>query len=177
MSLSVYAPQDSTGVHYDLLSSDKLWHDDVRMPPRCHECRGEGTVDYGMADSMGGPLREQCDFCGGWGTDWIWARTNDQAKEYLITGRITMISMDHDLGGHELDPNDPSVLYYKGDAEETGLTLVDWMIENDCVPAVVIVHSWNAPGAERMMKTLKSARVRLTSNDFSIHRQPYEVPS
>jgi hypothetical protein len=101
----------------------KLWHDDIRPAP-------EG---------------------------WVWARTNEQAQEHLLTGTVEEISLDHDLGFHdieipnEIDPDDlMDLLVLRGVSEQTGLQLVDWMIEHDLVPKQVRIHSWNPDGAKRM---------------------------
>lgn len=99
----------------------KLWHDDIRPAP-------EG---------------------------WVWARTNEQAQEHLLTGKVQEISMDHDLGYHDVEiPDDPDelieVLVLRGQSEQTGLQLAQWMVENDCVPPKITIHSWNPSGARRM---------------------------
>lgn len=102
----------------------RLWHDDVRPPPD---------------------------------QSWTWARTNEQAIEVLSRSEpmVREISMDHDLGFHDVEiPEDPDeamdVLTLRGQAEETGLDLVEWMIENERVPEKITIHSWNPDGAHRM---------------------------
>jgi hypothetical protein len=106
----------------------KLWHDDVRPPPSA---------------------------------DWSWAQTNEEARMFLYNAKviqdeggedITECSLDHDLGA------DPSAgIYAKGASEETGMQLVEWMIENDVVPPKVTIHSWNPSGAKRMRLALFDA--------------------
>jgi hypothetical protein len=95
---------------------------------------------------------------------WRWAQNNEEAKQILVAFDVVECSLDHDLGA---DPTDG--LYAKGAGEETGLQLVDWMIERDCVPKVVTIHSWNPPAARRMERALIAAghrpRVR-----------PYQIP-
>lgn len=111
----------------------KLWHDDVRKPP----------------------------------PGWEWARTNDEAKEYLsIPGLVTEISLDYDLGLHTEEeipePGDDeywdrviSITYaLQEEGAPTGLDLVEWMIEQGCVPQKITVHSWNPDGAMRMAQRL-----------------------
>lgn len=100
---------------------------------------------------------------------WFWARTNEQAIAALEALEIDEIVLDHDLGGHNIDPDGPEAIYYKGSSESTGLMLVDWMIDNDKVPAKVVIHSWNSPGALRMLKTL-------AAKGYMATYRPYEVP-
>lgn len=103
---------------------------------------------------------------------WIWARTNDAAKEILTNNQVKVISMDHDLGGHELDPDAPDTWLYKGPSTaETGLELVDWMIFKAKVPETVYIHSWNGPGAQRMAKTFRA------KGYMNVYVRPYEAPA
>lgn len=106
----------------------KLWHDDVRPPPS---------------------------------VDWAWAQTNEEAKLFLYNANaiaqaggegVTECSLDHDLGA---DPREG--IYAKGAAEETGMQLVEWMIESGIVPKRVVIHSWNTPAAKRMWQAFKIA--------------------
>ena len=104
--------------------------------------------------------------------DWVWAKTNDEAKTLLVYGGIEECSLDHDLGAvptGETDPRD--VLYLRGDSRAgSGLDLVRWMVEHDQVPNRVTIHSWNPPGALAMARELVSA-----GHDPII--RPYEVPA
>lgn len=99
---------------------------------------------------------------------WIWARTNDDAIMVLQNFDVKVISMDHDLGLDGLDPDLPDAVYLRGNGEQTGLDLVDWMIQNGCVPEHVTVHSWNPSGAQRMIKTLHA-------RGYAATYVPYEV--
>lgn len=107
----------------------KLWHDDVREAP----------------------------------SGWLWARRNQDAKYILLNyWPISEISLDHDLGYHDVVlPEDPDelaeVLMLKGRSQETGLDLVEWMIEESRVPPKVTIHSWNPPGAEQMLRAFRTA--------------------
>lgn len=104
--------------------------------------------------------------------DWIWARTNAAAKELLTNHQVNVISLDHDLGGHNLDPDAPDTWLYKGpSSEETGLALVDWMIYEQRVPETVYIHSWNGPGAQRMKKTFTA------KGYLNVYVRPYEAPA
>lgn len=92
---------------------------------------------------------------------WEWVRTNDEAIKYLQhKGLVEEISLDHDLGHHNLElPQDPDelaeVMYKAGQSEQTGMDLVTWMIEHDRVPAKIRIHSWNPSGAKLMSETLR----------------------
>lgn len=71
---------------------------------------------------------------------WKWLTNNRATKSFLRRYDVEAISLDHDLGG-----------------KETGLDLVEWMVEHNHLPESIHIHSWNAPGAKRMADTLKSA--------------------
>lgn len=93
---------------------------------------------------------------------WEWARTNEQAQEFLKTGDVKVCSLDHDLGldSVEIDPNVNPWRYYEqaGDSPYgTGVDLVEWMVENHLVPDQITIHSWNPEGAIRMAKTFNDA--------------------
>lgn len=110
----------------------KVWHDDVRKPPD---------------------------------ESWEWVRTNDEAKTLLLTGAVETISLDHDLGLEEIDPDAdvhlngadeaiPAGMLKGHSPNGTGLDLVEWMCEQHLVPAEVMIHSWNPPGAKAMAARL-----------------------
>lgn len=114
----------------------RLWFDDIRKPPDI---------------------------------TWTWARTVGRAKELLVEYSFDECSLDHDMGLDGLDPNedqdDPE--YWdkvveianalNPRSEENGYDLVNWMIENEHVPPVVTIHSWNPGGASRMAARLVNA--------------------
>jgi hypothetical protein len=81
---------------------------------------------------------------------WVWARTNEEAREKLLHFNVVEISMDHDMGGHNLDPEHPEAIYYAGEAGEDGTEMVKWMCEKEIFPAKITIHSWNPDGAKRM---------------------------
>lgn len=123
----------------------RLWHDDVRPPP-------EG---------------------------WTWAKTNDEAKEVLLGDEVvTHCSLDHDLGMHIAnDVNDwdeiIEIAYAQQDTEsETGLDLVDWMIENERVPGEITIHSWNPSGASLMAQRLVDAGHEVVLMPYSPRNYP-----
>lgn len=108
-------------------------------------------------------------------SSWIWARTNDEAKELLAKDDappVTAISLDHDLGLHTAeDVNDwdeiiELSLELQANDSETGLDLVVWMIENDRVPGEITIHSWNSDGAHRMAMRFVDAGYECTLAPF-----------
>lgn len=104
--------------------------------------------------------------------DWIWARNNDQARVLLECLPITMISLDHDLGAeiHVTPDMDISqITLLKGQAEDNGMKLVEWMIDKDLVPRTVIIHSWNIPAAKRMYQAFLGA-------GYLAELQPFKAP-
>lgn len=110
---------------------------------------------------------------------WKWARTNDQAKELFLTGRVVECSLDHDMGLHSLEIEETDdwdkiieLTYALTEANqlsaETGLDLVHWMIEHDRVPAKITIHSWNSDGAMAMAQ-------RLARFGHEVVVQPFQV--
>lgn len=86
---------------------------------------------------------------------WLWARTNDEAKKILEEYDVIEISLDHDLGLEKLQSNCRTICLRGNSPNGTGYDLVKWMCANDHVPEKATVHSWYAPGGERMVKYLK----------------------
>lgn len=96
---------------------------------------------------------------------WVWARTNEEAQEYLLTGEVTEISMDHDLGYHDVVlPDNPDelaeVMFLKGQSEQNGEELAVWMCQEEIFPSKITIHSWNPDGARRMAQWFMSAGVQ-----------------
>lgn len=98
---------------------------------------------------------------------WAWARTVEEAKTLLTKNTVSECSLDHDMGLHVLDPPTGDegdywelvleIAHAATGPAETGVDLVDWMIEHDRVPPVVTIHSWNPAGAQRMAVRLSQA--------------------
>jgi len=101
--------------------------------------------------------------------DWHWARTNEEAIALLSTGQVTVVSLDHDLGLHEIDSSLPGAINLAGASPEgSGYDLVKWMCETKHLPARIVVHSWNPDGAKRMV-----ARFRDEGCDVEV--RPYRL--
>jgi len=96
----------------------KLWLDDVREPWK-HGCLG-----------------------------WTWAKTAEEAIEFLKTGKVEEASLDHDLAWeHYPGSGIPSTQY----TAKTGYDVVLWMEENNVWPPNgVRVHSMNPVGRAKM---------------------------
>lgn len=110
---------------------------------------------------------------------WTWVRTNDDAKHWLAMGSlVSEISLDHDLGLHDVDVPDPGedpdgfldVVTLMGQGEDTGYNLVCWMVEHEHVPDRITIHSWNALGARRMAN-------HLNDHGYDCVLSMYKVPS
>jgi hypothetical protein len=113
---------------------------------------------------------------------WVWARTNMKAKEYLLTGKVEEISMDHDLGLDHIEmPEEltPEEFYHfislRGDGPHTGLELVRWMVANKIFPDKITIHSWNPVGADAMRNAFQAAGVECVVAPFSPTGGPMHV--
>ena len=105
---------------------------------------------------------------------WLWARTNDQAKDALRTGNVVECSLDHDLGLHDVEiPEDTEslldIITMRGRGGETGYDLVNWMIVEDIFPPIITIHSWNPEGAMAMANRL--ARMAPVGTELTV--KPY----
>lgn len=102
---------------------------------------------------------------------WIWVRTNEEAIEHLKTGAYTHISMDHDLGLDQIDPNEnPEAIFFAGRSEAgNGKDLARWIAEHaDFLNfQFVRVHSWNPDGAKEMADILNDAGITVYIMPFS----------
>lgn len=109
---------------------------------------------------------------------WTWARTNAMAEMYLSLDHVDVISLDHDLGLEGEDPDDPNAWLRIGPCTDgTGMDLVDWMIEEDLVPPVVIVHSLNPGRSKAMLMTIAAAYNReiISTDPLKVYQIPYSL--
>ena len=98
-----------------------------------------------------------------------------EAQRILLAGGVTHCSLDHDLGTHTVEDVDDwdaiiELAYSKRESdepEETGYDLVEWMIEHDCVPEQITIHSWNPTGAHRMAMRFIEAGYECTLAPFT----------
>lgn len=82
------------------------------------------------------------------GSDWVVARTADEAVVLLSAGDVEAISLDHDLGDFRHEPYPREV---------TGMDVVRWMFSNRIFPKLINIHSFNFGGTERMASMLCDA--------------------
>lgn len=71
---------------------------------------------------------------------WLVATFSDEAKGFLRLARaagtfIEEISLDHDLGG-----------------DDTGMKVLDWMIQENLWPKVLTIHTANPPARQQMLR-------------------------
>lgn len=103
--------------------SIKLWLDDVREPWK------HGALGY------------------------QWAKSADEAIEWLKTGRVTFASLDHDLAWEHYPGSGVGEKDY---VEQTGYTVICWMEEHDVWPKDgVRIHSMNDVGRPKMVKVIE----------------------
>lgn len=74
------------------------------------------------------------------------AYTVEQAVELLKTKKYDIIFLDHDLGGEEM---------VSSDREDTGMTVAKFMVEEEILTELVVVHSCNPAGAANMTALLR----------------------
>jgi len=67
-----------------------------------------------------------------------WARTAEQAVQYLRTGNVNLLSLDYNLGTPPI----------------TGSTIVHYMIDNNIYPQQIVIHSSSPAGRRRMLRLL-----------------------
>jgi len=82
---------------------------------------------------------------------WIWVRTPAEAIELLGTGKVTELSLDHDLG------------LMDGERELTGYDVVVWIeravaTEGFVPPPTIRVHSANVSAAAKMLRGIDAIR-------------------
>lgn len=89
---------------------------------------------------------------------WTWARTNREAMLVLLNKEVVEASLDHDLGMHESDPDEPEAYLMRGASPEgSGFDLAIAMYALRCVPPKVTIHTWNIERAEWMAGVLREA--------------------
>jgi hypothetical protein len=83
--------------------------------------------------------------------DWVWVKTPEEAIDLLKTREVVEISLDHDLGLLDHEP------------EATGYDVVVWIEEQVAragfvPPEVIAVHSSNSSAAPKMERGIASIR-------------------
>lgn len=85
---------------------------------------------------------------------WTRVKTADACIERLKSGKVVELSLDHDLAEEHYE----AVSGYMPPSEykeKTGMAVVDWMVENNVWPQLIILHSMNPAGRANMRRTIK----------------------
>lgn len=100
---------------------------------------------------------------------WEWARTNEQAKAFLVMESmiVTEISLDHDLGLHHIAPGTDGMENLQGRGAETGLDLAKWMVDTGHLPEKISVHSWNPSGAQAMRDYFRDSGINARCRPYN----------
>lgn len=114
---------------------------------------------------------------------WTWAKTCDEAIEYVtawckVGTKVEVMSLDHDLGAHDVGLDLPDDLRYhlRGTVERTGYTFVQWLVEsyamlhNSLLQCRYVIHSWNPDGAKRMLDELTNAGCLASCDPYTLSR-------
>ena len=106
----------------------------------------------------------------------VHVETFDEFERALLRGtRFDAISLDHDLNDFgQRSVIDMSGMY--GSTERSELTGTDAAVlvsrlPEDKRPDVVVIHSWNAPGAERMRAILADAGLSVVVQPFKADKK------
>ena len=70
-------------------------------------------------------------------TGWVLARTIKESINYLKTGNVDCLSLDHDLG-----------------SKQTGMDIVNYCIDKQIFPNRIEIHSKNPVGKQNMIAML-----------------------
>lgn len=80
---------------------------------------------------------------------WEWAKTADEAIDFLKTGKVTELSLDHDLSYEATLGN--------WDGQQTGYDVCLWMVANAVWPPDgVTIHTLNPAGRMRMLQAIEN---------------------
>jgi len=91
--------------------------------------------------------------------------------EILRSGSVMEISLDHDLGLEDADPDAEGAYRRVGSSPNgTGADLARWMCDHRLVPARVSVHSWSRDGADAIVAVFKASGIDVT---LAPYRQRY----
>ena len=83
--------------------------------------------------------------------------------EILRHGDVTEVSLDHDLGLEDADPDAEGAYRRVGSSPDgTGADLARWMCEHGLVPARVAVHSWSRAGTEAIVAVFRERGIDVT---------------
>src|SRR6478672_1492081 len=95
------------------------------------------------------------------GSGWVWVKTPEETIQLLQTGQVTELSLDHDLGLLDREP------------EATGYDVLLWIEEQVAMkgfvpPEVIKVHSSNSSAAPKMERGIQAIQ-RLQSGQSCVN--------
>lgn len=94
---------------------------------------------------------------------WDLVKTADACIAKLETGNVEELSLDHDLAEEHYDEKNWEYIDMHGYTgtmdranyrEKTGYSVVQWMIQNNVWPKLVVVHSMNPVGRASMVQAV-----------------------
>jgi len=86
------------------------------------------------------------------------AYTVAEAWNLLTTKKYDVVFLDHDLGGEEMvDSN----------RDDTGMVIAKYIVDNEIIVSLVVVHSCNPVGASNMVSYLKQGGVDVLQVPFT----------
>lgn len=94
---------------------------------------------------------------------WDIVRSFASFVEYFATHPVPpVISFDHDLGIEHYPTKEQShedKIDYSSYTEKTGYDAAKWLVENNKLPKIAIVHSYNIVGARNIENVMRDAGV------------------
>ena len=88
----------------------------------------------------------------------ITVSTAEECVDKLKKDKFDVCSLDHDLGGEE---------FVDSGREDCGMEVVRWIMQNEPVIELIVVHSWNIPAAKRMTENLRDSGYSVSTSPFT----------
>jgi hypothetical protein len=96
-----------------------------------------------------------------------YVRSPTEFKDYFSTHPVPeVISFDHDLGLCSVE-----------DVDLNGLDMIQWCVDNNYLPQVAVIHTWNIDRAYEMAKTLREVGVQVFIKAFSLIDVLFQNPA
>lgn len=87
------------------------------------------------------------------GVGWTWAKTAQEAINFLKTGDVVIVSLDHDLTEEQMTGGILGEI--RDDGHKSGYDVAVWLEEHPHFrPNIIRVHSANPAGAARMRQVI-----------------------
>jgi len=90
--------------------------------------------------------------------DVTWCWTAKEAIDALKNKEFDIVFLDHDLGGEH---------FVNSEREDCGMEVVRWIMQNEPVIELIVVHSWNIPAAKRMTENLLDSGYSVSVSPFT----------